>query len=195
MQGGENMHMEDEAMEDTQEQVEDETVKDEVRNQEAVQDESVQAPTDEWTAAALAHASVLLSLILGAAGGVGALIGPIICLAMYFGYREKSRFVAFHALQACIYQAAGMLLYTVVAAVLGAWVAVAWTVSGALAAVLVGLLLMPFALLLTLTMVFLLVCAPFVWLGYGLYAAYQVYQGRDFRYWLVGEQLERQVKL
>jgi uncharacterized Tic20 family protein len=194
MQDGENMHVEDEAIEDTQEQVEDKVVKDE-RDQEAMQDRSVQAPTDEWTAAALAHTSVLLSLILGAAGGIGALIGPIICLAMYFGYREKSRFVAFHALQACVYQAAGMLLYAVAAAVLGAWIAVAWTVSGALTAVLVGLLLMPFALLLTLTVVLLLACAPFVWLGYGLYAAYQVYQGRDFRYWLIGEQLERQVKL
>ena len=155
----------------------------------------VQAPTDEWTAAALAHASALLSLILGMAGGVGALVGPAVPLAMVFGYRERSRFVTFHALQSFVYQAAGVLLYAVLAAVLAVWVTIAWTVSGLLSAVLVGFLLMPFALLLTLLMVLLLVCAPFAWLGYGLYAAYQVYQGHDFRYWLIGTWLEQEVKL
>jgi len=61
--------------------------------------------------------------------------------------------------------------------------------------VLIGLLLMPFALLLTLLMVLLLVGVPFAWLGYGLYAAYEVYQGRDFLYWLVGERLKQEVAL
>lgn len=154
----------------------------------------IQAPTDEWTAAALAHASVLLTLILGMAGGVGALVGPAVPLAMYFGYRRRSRFVAFHALQAFVYQVAGMLLYAILAAVLAIGVAVAWTVSGLLSAVLVGLLLMPFALLLTLLMALLLAGAPFAWLGYGLYGAYQVYQGRNYRYWLIGEWLEQEVK-
>ncbi|MFQ6100473.1 MAG: DUF4870 domain-containing protein [Anaerolineae bacterium] len=153
--------------------------------------EAVQVATDEWTAAALAHASVLLTLILGIGGGVGAPVGLAVPLVMYFGYREKSRFVAFHALQSFVYQVAGVLVYAVVAVVLAVWVAMAWTVSGLLSAVLVGFLLMPFALLFTLLMVLLLVCAPFTWLGYGLYAAYEVYQGRDFRYWLIGERLQR----
>ena len=151
-------------------------------------------PTDEWTAAALAHASVLLTLVLGAAGGIGAPVGLAVPLAMYFGYREKSRFVAFHALQSFVYQAAGLLAYVVVAAALGVWVAMAWNISGWLAAVLVGFLLMPFALLLTLLMVLVLIGAPIAWLGYGLYAAYQVYQGRNFYYWLIGERLEKEVK-
>jgi len=152
-------------------------------------------PTDEWTAAALAHASVLLTLILGMAGGIGAPVGLAVPLAIYFGYRERSLFVALHALQSFVYQAAGVLIYAVLAAVLAVWVAIAWTVSGLLSAVLVGLLLMPFAMLLTLLMVLLLVGAPFAWLGYGLYAAYQVYQGQDFRYWLIGEWLGRGVRL
>ncbi len=157
--------------------------------------ELVQVSTDEWTAASLAHASVLLTLILGMAGGVGALVGPAVPLAMRLGYREKSRFVAFHALQSFVYQVAGVLIYAVLAAVLAVWIAMAWTVSGLLSVVLVGLLLMPFALLFTLLAVLLLVCAPFTWLGYGLYGAYQVYQGRAFRYWLIGEWLEREVKV
>jgi hypothetical protein len=87
----------------------------------------------------------------------------------------------------------GVLFYAVLVAVMAVWIAIAWTVSGLLSAVLVGLLLMPFALLLTLLTIALLVCIPFAWLGYGLYAAYQVYQGRDFRYWSIGEWLEREV--
>jgi len=156
--------------------------------------EMIQVPTDEWTAAALAHASVLLTLILGMAGGVGALVGLAVPLVMYLGYREKSRFVAFHALQSFVYQVAGVLIYAVVAAVMGFWVALAWNVSGWLSGILIGLLLIPFALLITLLMVFLLLGAPLAWLGYGLYAAYQVYQGRNFRYRFIGEWLTREVK-
>ena len=156
---------------------------------------TAQAPTDEWTAAALAHASVLLTLILGVAGGIGVLIGPAVALAMYFGYREKSRFVAFHAMQSFVYQVSGVLLYAVVAAVLAAVVSVAWTVSGVLSAILIGLLLMPFALLLTLLMVVVLAGAPVAWVGYGLYASYKVYQGRNFFYRWIGEWVEQEVRL
>jgi uncharacterized membrane protein len=158
------------------------------------ENETAQVPSDEWTAAALAHASVILTLILGAAGGVGAVIGPAVVLAMYFGYRERSRFVAFHALQSFVYQVAGMLLYTVAASVLGSLVWVAWSVSGALAQVFVGLLMMPFALLLSLLTALILVIAPLVWLCYGLYAAYKVYQGHNFYYEWIGERVEREVK-
>lgn len=157
--------------------------------------EVVRAPTDEWTAAALAHASVLLTFVLGAAGGVGAPVGLAVSLAMYFGYHEKSRFVAFHALQSFVYQTAGLLVYVVVSAALGVSVTLAWNVSAWLAAVLVGFLLMPFALLLTLLMALVLVGAPIAWLGYGLYAAYQVYQGDNFHYWLIGERLEKEVNV
>ncbi len=157
-------------------------------------DETVRVPADEWTTAALAHASVLLTLVLGAAGGIGAPVGLAVPLAMYFGYREKSRFVAFQALQAFTYQLAGLLIYVVATAALGVWVTVAWNISSWLAAALVGFLLMPFALLLTLLMVLVLVGAPLAWLGYGLYAAYQVYQGNNFYYWLIGERLEQEVQ-
>ncbi|MCP4536779.1 MAG: DUF4870 domain-containing protein [Chloroflexi bacterium] len=156
---------------------------------------TAQAPVDEWTAAALAHASVLITLILGMAGGIGAFIGPAVALAMYFGYREKSRFVAFHALQSCVYQIVGIVLYCIFGAVMGVLVSLAWTVSGILSAVLIGLLLMPFALLMTLFMVLVLVFAPLIWIGYGLYASYQVYQGSNFYYWGIGDWMEREVKI
>ncbi len=149
--------------------------------------EVARVPTNEWTTAALAHASVLLTLILGTPGGLGVPIGLAVPLVIYFGYRRNSQFVAFHALQSFVYQVAGVIGI----AALGVLVASAWAISGALSAVLVGLALMPMAFSLTL----LLVAAVIAWLVYGLYAAYQVYQGRDFRYWLIGERLEREVAL
>lgn len=151
------------------------------------------ASADEWTTAALAHASVALALIGGVAGGIGSLAGPVVALALYLGYREKSRFIAFHALQACVYQGVGILVYIALAAVLGGGMAIAWTVSGVLAAVLVGFLLMPFALVLTVLAILVLIVAPLAWVGYGLYAAYMVYHGQDFRYRWIGSWVEREV--
>ena len=152
------------------------------------------SPTDEWTTAALAHASILLTLLLAFAGGVGALVGLAVPLVIYLSYRERSRFITVHALQSLAYQGAGALIYLVLVAVSAAAMAAAWTISGLLSAVVIGLLLMPLALVITILMVILLVGAPMAWVGYGLYAAYRVYQGEDFRYWLVGEWLEREVK-
>lgn len=170
------------------------TVQDMARNEARSGNEAASVPADQWTVAALVHVTVFLTLVLSVVGGIGALVGPGATLVIYFAYREKSRFVAFHALQSFVYQVAGILLYALLIAVLAVWVVIAWTVSGLLSAVLVGLLMMPFALLLTLVLVLLSVCTPLAWLGYGLYAAYQVYQGRDFRYWLIGEKLEQEMR-
>lgn len=159
------------------------------------EEKPTRGPEDEWTAATLAHASILLTVVLGLAGGIGLLIGPAVALAMYFGYRDKSRFVALHALQSFGYQVAGAVLYAVFAAVAAVGIVISWTVSGLLSVVLVGFLMMPLALLMTILLVLVLICAPFAWLGYGLYASYQVYQGRNFCYWLIGEWIEREVKL
>ena len=152
------------------------------------------SPTDEWTTAALAHASILLTLVLAFAGGVGALVGFAVPLVIYLSYRERSRFITLHALQSLVYQGAGLLIYVVLVVVLAAAVVTAWAISGLLSAVVIGFLLMPLALVITILMVILLLGAPLLWVGYGLYAAYRVYQGEDFRYWLLGEWLERQVK-
>jgi len=151
--------------------------------------------TDEWTTASLAHASILLTLILAFAGGVGALLGLVIPLAIYFSYRERSRFVAFHALQSLTYQGVGILAYVLAVAVTVAAVTVAWTVSGLLSVVVIGCLLMPLALLVTVLMVILLLGLPLVWVGYGLYAAYRIYEGYNFRYWLIGAWVEREVNV
>ncbi len=157
-------------------------------------EERPMAAQDEWTMAALAHASVLLALVLGLSGGVGAVIGPAVALAVYLAYRRRSRLVAYHAMQALAYQVACLLAYGGLVAVLVASVAAAWTVSGLLSAVLIGFLLMPLAALLTLLLIAVLLGAPLAGVVYGLYAAYQVYQGSPFMYWLIGDWVERETK-
>ena len=152
-------------------------------------------PREEWTAATLAHGSVVLTLALSLAGGVGVLVGPTIPLAMYFGYRDRSRFVAYHAMQSFVYQTAFALAYIVLVAASVVWLTMAWAASGLLAALLMVFLLIPFAALLTLLVVLGLATMPVAGLGYALYAAYHVYQGADFRYWLVGDWVEREMRL
>jgi len=61
----------------------------------------------------------------------------------------------------------------------GFLIGAAWTITGLLSAVLIGLLCIPVALVLSLI--------PLAALGYGIYGGVQVSQGRDFKYWLVGD--------
>jgi uncharacterized protein len=125
--------------------------------------------TDEKTWSMLAHLSVLLNLVTGFAG-------PIAALVIYLVYKDRSRRVAFNALQAMIFQLicwyGGGLL-----------VGVVWAIVGALSAVLIGIVLIPFAVLFTMALAML----PLGGLVYGVIGAIQVSQGQDFKYWLVGD--------
>jgi hypothetical protein len=148
---------------------------------------------EDLTMAALAHASILVTFVIGVgSGGLGALLGVFIPLAIWYAYRDKSEYAARQALQATVYQVAsvlGVLAFLAVGVVL---VVVGWTVSGALTAILIGLCLMPFALLVTLLLLVGVVLLPVAFLVYGLYGAYEVYQGRDFRYKYVADWMDRQ---
>jgi uncharacterized protein len=127
------------------------------------------SPSDERTWAMLAHLSVLLNLITGFLGVAAALV-------IYLVYKDRSRYVAYQSMQAFLFQlifwAGGGLL-----------IGIMWAVVGALSAVLIGILLIPFAVLLTL--VFLLM--PLLALVYGVVGGVQCSNGDDFRYWLVGD--------
>ncbi len=126
-------------------------------------------PGDERTWAMLAHLSVLVNLVTG-------LGGPIAALIIYFVYRNRSRFIAYQALQSVIFQLIGWYGG-------GTLIGVMWAIVGVLSALIVGVILIPFALIFTLVFAIL----PLGTLIYGLYGAYQVNQGKDFRYWLVGD--------
>ncbi len=124
---------------------------------------------DERTWGTLAHLSTLLNL----ATGFG---GPIAALIIYLVYRDRSRFVSYHALQAMVFQ----LIWWFGGGIL---IGLMWAIVGGLSMILVGVILIPFALLLTP----LLLLLPVGALAYGIIGAVQVNQGRDFKYWLVGD--------
>jgi uncharacterized Tic20 family protein len=113
----------------------------------------------------LAHLSILLNLVTGLLGLVGALV-------IYLVYQNRSRYVAYHALQSLIFQ----LIVWLGGGIL---TGVAWAITSVLSAVLVGLLCIPFSLAISII--------PLAGVVYGVIGGIQCSQGQDFRYWLVGD--------
>jgi uncharacterized Tic20 family protein len=140
---------------------------------------TTEAPsTENRLLAALAHGSVIVQ-------GIGIIVGVLV----YINQREKSRFTAFQALQAAIYQLVGLIL------VIGLWMV--WTACYMLSMIpLISVMnANPNAPPPTLFFVGLgSMAIPFivmivVWL-YGLWGAVRVWGGNDFRYALIGRWLE-----
>jgi uncharacterized Tic20 family protein len=127
------------------------------------------SPAEERTWSVLAHLSVLLNLVTGFAG-------PIAALMIYLIYKDRSRKVAYHALQAMIFQ---LIWWYGGGLLIGAM----WAAVGVLSAILIGIVLIPFAILITLFLILLPVGAVI----YGIIAAIQVNENQDFKYWLVGD--------
>jgi uncharacterized protein len=130
----------------------------------------VQPPShaEEQTWSLLAHLSILLNLITGFAG-------PIAALVIYLVYRDRSHKIAYHALQALIFQ---LIFWYGGGLLIGAM----WAFVGALSAILIGIILIPFAIVMSL----ILAVLPIGAVIYGIIGAIQVNQGQDFEYWLVG---------
>jgi uncharacterized Tic20 family protein len=113
----------------------------------------------------LAHLSILLNLVTG-------LLGVVAPLVIYMMYKDRSRYVAYHAMQALIFQ----LIWWVGG---GAIVTVTWIVTSLLSAVIIGVLCIPLACIISLL--------PIAALGYGIYGGMETSQGKDFKYWLIGD--------
>ncbi len=143
--------------------------------------------SEERTWAALAHASTLLTLVLAVGtAGIGGLLAVFVPLAIYLIYKDKSRFVAFHAAQAFALQIAGSVGFFVAIIASVIVIVLAWVITGLLSAILIGLILIPVALLLTLALVLALVAAPLVLGGFSLVAAIQTGSGDDYYYPYLG---------
>jgi uncharacterized Tic20 family protein len=113
----------------------------------------------------LAHLTTLLNLVSGFLGLVGALI-------IYLMYKDRSRYVAYQSLQSLIFQ----LVFWGGGGILAG---IAWAIAGLLSAIVVGICLMPIALIISVV--------PLGAVIYGIVGAIQCNQGQDFRYWLVGD--------
>jgi uncharacterized protein len=117
------------------------------------------------TWAMLVHLSILLNMVSGFLGMVAALI-------IYFVYKDRSRFVAYHAMQSFIFQAITWIGVVLVASML-------ITFGGVFAFLIIPLLCLFGGLLLLLVMPASLI--------YGIIGAVKVNNGEDFRYWQVGD--------
>ena len=124
---------------------------------------------DERTWGMLSHLSVLLNLVTGFGG-------PIAALIIYLIYKDRSRFVAYHALQSMIFQ---LIWWYGGGLLIGAM----WAVVGALSAILIGIVLIPIAIPMTCVLALL----PLGAVIYGFVGTVQTSQGQDFKYWLVGD--------
>jgi uncharacterized Tic20 family protein len=142
--------------------------------------------------AALAHASVLLTFILGVTtGGLAVVVGALVPLIIWLAFRDRSRYVTFHSMQATVFQLASVVAW-VGLLIAGVVVLIpTWIVTVVLLVVLIGFLLLPVVLVLTVALPVALVLMPLAVLVYGLYGAFEVYGGRDFRYWLIADWIEK----
>ena len=147
---------------------------------------------DETNWAALAHASILLTLLLGVAtGGIAVFLGPIIPALIWYAYREKSEYVTEQARQATIFQVAGLLGLLALALVGAILVVVGWAVSAVLVIVLIGVILLVVMAIVTLLWGAALIALPIAQVVYGCYAALETYNGRPFRYWWIADAIDR----
>lgn len=135
------------------------------RNYGAITEEPDLAPmtSEEKTWSILSHLAMFLNFFTGFIGG------PIASIVIWLVYRDRSPNIAFHALQSTWYQIPWFVFL---------WIG--WLITGLLTFVLIGFLMMPFMLVIT--------ALPFIHSAYG---AYQISEGRDFRYPMIGDMISR----
>jgi uncharacterized protein len=117
---------------------------------------------DERTWSIIAHASVLLAL-------VGLM--PFGALLVWLLYKDRSRKVRFHALQALWYQIAWIVIFIVYA----------------LVTVVLSIVTLGIAAIVLVPLGFVLAIVP---LAHGCYAAYRVSQGVEYRYPYIADRIE-----
>lgn len=129
--------------------------------------------------AALAHASIV-------AQGLGIIVGVLV----YLTQRDKSRYAAFQGLQAAVFQMVGLVAIVGLWFVWGIFYALTWipliplmeaspdAAPPPIFWVGIGSMVIPLALMAVVGL-------------YGLWGALRCWQGRDFRYAIVGPLLER----
>jgi len=135
---------------------------------EVLQNPSIPVPmsqADEHTWAMLAHLSVLVNLFTG-------VLGPVVALIIYLMFANRSKYVAYHAMQSFLFQ-------------LVVWygIGVMWGIVGLLCIVIIGFVLAPIACILTPIFLLGMAIAPI----YGIWGAIQTSQDQDFKYWLIGD--------
>ena len=144
--------------------------------------------------AAVAHGSVWVTLIAGLISG-GAIIplSIFIPLVIYFMFRQKSDYVAFHALQAFVLQLIGTVGAFALLLVGGLVWGIGMVIALLAVVILVGFILVPFWGLVGIALLAAIVILPISALFFGTYAAIETHNGRDFRYPFIARWVDRQL--
>ena len=130
--------------------------------------EEDQSPSqDERTLAALAHASALLNIVSG-------LGGLVVAFLIWLTQKDRSDYVEDQALQSLVFQAAVVLLT-------GAAVVLMTVAFASVCLIPVGILL-----------IVGVIGIPLGGIAYSVYAAVLTYQGRQFKYWWLGDAIRGQ---
>lgn len=120
----------------------------------------------QW--AMISHLSVLINLFT-------VFMGTVVPLIIYFLHKDRSKFVAFHAMQSFVMQVVCFLgggIITVVSAAIGGTII---PLIGSICGCLFGIM-------------------PLAGLIYGIYGGMQVNQGKDFKYPVIGDLVQNNMK-
>ncbi len=123
------------------------------------------SPSEERTWAMIAHLSILANLVTG-------FLGPVCALVIYFMYKDRSRYIAYHSIQSFMFQLIAWIGG-------GAIVTVTWIITGLLSVIIIGICLIPLAIIISII--------PIAVIVYGVIGGIQCNQGKDFKYWLIGD--------
>jgi uncharacterized Tic20 family protein len=153
---------------------------------------SVSENERKW--AAIAHGSTLLTALLGViSGGALVLLTMFVPLFIYFSFRKRSEFVAFHALQAFTIQLVGTIGW-IALLVVGTltWVALL-IVSALLILVLIGIVLLPLVILAFPIFVVLSLALPLGMVIYSVIAVVETRAGRNYHIPYISDWVESQM--
>ncbi len=149
---------------------------------------------DERLWATAAHASAWLT-IFGGIITIGAIlpISIFVPLVIYFMFRKRSDYVAFHALQAFVLQLLGTVGAFALLTIGGTVWALGMVVAALLIFLLVGFILVPLWGIVGIALLLAVVLLPVAMLFYSVVAAYTTYRGEDYRYPVIARWVDRQL--
>ncbi|MCD4686181.1 MAG: DUF4870 domain-containing protein [Anaerolineae bacterium] len=154
----------------------------------------VEVDANERKWAALAHASTLLTALVALLSfGLGALLTMLAPLFIYFAFRKRSEYVAFHALQAFTVQLVGIIGFLAVL-ILGAIVWVALLLfSALLVLVLIGIVLLPIVALAAGAYFLASLALPLGMVIFSVKALFETRQGHNYRIPYIARWVESQM--
>ncbi|MBN2470335.1 MAG: DUF4870 domain-containing protein [Anaerolineae bacterium] len=149
---------------------------------------------DERLWAALAHLSFWLTVITAFFTDGWSVLGmAFVPLVIYFSFRDKSDFVAFHALQAFAAQVIGTLGWLVLLLIGSIVFSIAITIAGLASVVLIGIPFVIIFSLLFIVFVLAMLVVPIAVFIMALIGGINTYNGNDFRYPIIAQWIDRQI--